>query len=136
MAHTYLEIKAQIHKLQEEAAKLRHVERAQVIAKIKVAIATFDLTPAELFANKRPSAKSTSVLKSKIGSTPSLTDAFENMVGREKSKPLKLSGKKPGQRSVAIKYRDGSNAWSGRGSKPKWLAAAIASGKKIEQFQV
>ena len=38
--------------------------------------------------------------------------------------------------TVAPKYRDGTNAWSGRGLRPKWLTAALASGKKIEDFAV
>ena len=38
-------------------------------------------------------------------------------------------------KKVAAKYRDKTgNSWSGRGLKPKWLQAAIASGKKIEEF--
>lgn len=39
---------------------------------------------------------------------------------------------------VAAKYRNGSTgeSWSGRGLQPKWLKAALASGKKIEDFSV
>ncbi len=38
---------------------------------------------------------------------------------------------------VAVKYRDKQgNAWTGRGLKPKWLTAAIAAGKKLEDFAV
>ena len=38
---------------------------------------------------------------------------------------------------VAAKYKDDrGNAWSGRGLKPKWLTAALAAGKKIEEFAV
>ena len=38
---------------------------------------------------------------------------------------------------VAAKYHDtAGNTWSGRGLKPKWLQAAIASGKKIEEFAI
>jgi len=33
------------------------------------------------------------------------------------------------------KYQDGAgNSWSGMGPKPKWLKAAIAGGKKLEDF--
>lgn len=47
-------------------------------------------------------------------------------------KPRTSAGK-----PVAAKYRDpAGNSWSGRGLKPKWLQAAIASGKKIEEFAV
>ena len=37
--------------------------------------------------------------------------------------------------TVRAKYADGKgNTWSGMGRRPKWLAAALAEGKKIEQF--
>jgi DNA-binding protein H-NS len=39
---------------------------------------------------------------------------------------------------VAAKYHDKvtGDSWSGRGLKPNWLKAALASGRKIEEFQV
>ena len=39
---------------------------------------------------------------------------------------------------VAAKYRDAAtgDAWSGRGLQPKWLKAALASGRKLEDFAV
>ena len=39
---------------------------------------------------------------------------------------------------VAAKYRDQStgDSWSGRGLKPKWLQAALASGKSLADFAV
>ena len=38
---------------------------------------------------------------------------------------------------VAAKYKDDQgNAWSGRGLKPKWLTAALAGGKKLEDFAI
>ncbi len=39
---------------------------------------------------------------------------------------------------VAIKYRNAAtgDTWSGRGLQPKWLKAALASGRKIEEFSV
>jgi DNA-binding protein H-NS len=41
--------------------------------------------------------------------------------------------------SVAPKYRNPENpaeTWAGRGLKPRWLAAAIKGGKKIEDFAI
>jgi DNA-binding protein H-NS len=39
--------------------------------------------------------------------------------------------------TVAAKYRDDAgNSWSGRGLQPKWLKAAIASGKSLADFAV
>ena len=37
---------------------------------------------------------------------------------------------------VAVKYRNKAtgDTWSGRGLQPKWLKAALAAGRKIEDF--
>ena len=45
--------------------------------------------------------------------------------------------KKPAAK-VAAKYRDpvSGQTWSGRGLKPKWLAAALAQGRSITDFVV
>jgi DNA-binding protein H-NS len=53
-------------------------------------------------------------------------------------------GAKPGssrgvQGAVAPKYRNPENpaeTWAGRGLKPRWLTAAIKSGKKAEDFLI
>ena len=40
---------------------------------------------------------------------------------------------------VAPKYRNSENpgeTWAGRGLKPRWLAAALKSGKKLEDFSI
>jgi DNA-binding protein H-NS len=39
---------------------------------------------------------------------------------------------------VPAKFRDPAtgNAWSGRGLQPKWLKAAVANGRKLEDFAV
>jgi len=43
-----------------------------------------------------------------------------------------------GTGKVAAKYRNASTgeSWSGRGLQPRWLKAALASGKKIGDFAV
>jgi DNA-binding protein H-NS len=41
--------------------------------------------------------------------------------------------------SVAPKYRNPENpaeTWAGRGLKPRWLAAAVKGGKKLEDFAI
>jgi DNA-binding protein H-NS len=50
-------------------------------------------------------------------------------------------GPAPGKRygAVAPKYRNSENpseTWAGRGLKPRWLAAALKAGHKIEEFQI
>ena len=44
----------------------------------------------------------------------------------------------PPARKVAAKYRDKASGqtWSGRGLQPRWLKAAIESGKKLSDFAV
>lgn len=39
---------------------------------------------------------------------------------------------------VPAKYRDAAtgDSWSGRGLQPKWLKAALAAGRKIDDFKV
>lgn len=39
---------------------------------------------------------------------------------------------------VAPKYRDAAtgNTWSGRGLQPKWVQAAVAAGKTLEDFKI
>lgn len=54
-------------------------------------------------------------------------------------------GGKPGKapsasagRKVAPKYRNPATneTWTGRGLQPKWVASALASGKKLEDFAI
>ena len=40
------------------------------------------------------------------------------------------------KQTVAIKYRDGENQWSGRGSQPRWLRTALEGGKSLQDFAV
>ncbi len=44
---------------------------------------------------------------------------------------------KPGAK-VAPKYRDKATGqtWSGRGLQPKWLKAALAGGRRIDEFKL
>src|SRR5258708_21675619 len=53
---------------------------------------------------------------------------------------LRVKGVRGGLRGpVAPKYRNPANpaeTWAGRGLKPRWLAAALKSGKKLEQFSI
>ncbi len=51
------------------------------------------------------------------------------------------SGKAPSAsagRKVAPKYRNTATGetWTGRGLQPKWIQAAVASGKKLESFLI
>lgn len=56
-----------------------------------------------------------------------------DLSGRAKGVP-----KAVGPSKVAPKYRNKATGetWSGRGLKPKWLAAAIKGGAKLEDFAI
>jgi DNA-binding protein H-NS len=51
--------------------------------------------------------------------------------------PAASRGPKTGGK-VAAKYRNAAtgDTWSGRGLQPKWLKAALASGKKLSDFTI
>jgi DNA-binding protein H-NS len=53
---------------------------------------------------------------------------------------LRVRGGRGGPRgSVAPKYRNPENpseTWAGRGLKPRWLAAALKSGKELQDFSI
>lgn len=53
---------------------------------------------------------------------------------------MRGKGVRGGRRgAVAPKYRNPENpaeTWAGRGLRPRWLAAALKSGKKLEEFSI
>jgi DNA-binding protein H-NS len=55
---------------------------------------------------------------------------------------LAVNGARAGRGSrgaIAPKYRNPENpaeTWAGRGLKPRWLAPALKSGKKLEDFSI
>ncbi len=62
---------------------------------------------------------------------------------REKSgmPAKKAAAKKSSQKGVKVepKYRnpaDATQTWAGRGMPPKWLAAELAKGRKLEDFAI
>ena len=57
------------------------------------------------------------------------------------AKPAKRAARKSSKAGskVAPKYRNPANpsqTWAARGKQPKWLAAEIAKGKKLEDFAI
>ncbi len=57
--------------------------------------------------------------------------------GKTAAKPASRAGRKLGK--VPPKYRNPANpkeTWTGRGKQPRWLAAAVAKGKKVEDFLI
>jgi len=111
---TYQELLEQKRALEQQTAALikqieeqQHAEKSGAIEKVKAIMAEYGLTIADLQDTGKRGRKSGTT-------TP------------------KAAGSK-----VAAKYKDDQgNSWSGRGLKPKWLTAALAAGKKIEDFAV
>ena len=87
----------------------------------KVAIAIFDF-------ERRKKAETLIELKALAQSKGfSLDELLDIGKGNKKKAP------------VAAKYADPANpdnTWSGRGRKPKWLAAALENGASIENFSI
>ena len=78
-----------------------------------------------------------------------IAELFGAKTAAKKAAPTKKAAKtakatkaakprKPGKK-VAPKYRNPANAkelWSGRGKQPRWLAAQVKKGKKVEEFLI
>lgn len=118
MAKTYLDVLNQIEVLKQEAERLHAAEVKDVIQRIKGAISIYGLTMSDLgFGGGR--AKK--VKAPKAATKRIASKAAKSTAGRK----------------VAPKYRDEQgNTWTGRGLKPRWLTAAIANGKKPEDFAI
>ena len=115
---TLAALNAQIASLQAQADALRKKEVAEVVAKIKGAIAHYGLTAADLGlatdARKNPKAPAAGV-------------------GKPASKRRKKGGPKSSARAVKFKDDQG-NTWGGMGKRPAWFKAALASGKTPEDL--
>ena len=112
MPKSYAQLMKQIDVLRDQAESAKRKEVAGVVKRIKEAIAVYGLTASDLGlagAGKGPRAKRGTALKA----------------GKTKG-PI---GK--------VKYRDDAgHAWSGKGPRPGWLKAALASGKTLEDLSV
>lgn len=79
------------------------------------------------------------VLSAKVRSERTALEASLQKLDRLGGRKAGGSGKRSvlAGKKVAPKYRgpDGET-WTGRGLKPRWLAAALKSGSKIEQFLI
>jgi DNA-binding protein H-NS len=115
---TLAALNAQIAALQAQADALRKKEVAEVVAKIKDAIAHYGLTAADL--GLTTSARKNAKLPAAGG-------------GRLGSKGRKKAGPKPPARTVKFKDDQG-NTWGGMGKRPSWFKAALASGKTPEEL--
>jgi len=115
---TLAALNAQIAALQTQADALRKKEVAEVVAKIKDAIAHYGLTAADL--GLATGARKNAKLPASGGDKPS-------------RKLRKKAGPKPLARTVKFKD-DKGNTWGGMGKRPARFKAALASGKTPEEL--
>ncbi|CAH0355177.1 H-NS family nucleoid-associated regulatory protein [Aquabacterium sp. CECT 9606] len=99
-------LEKQSAELDKQLQDARRAERAGVIAQVKSLMAEHGLTLADLGGGK---------------------------AGGTGKAPSASAGRK-----VAPKYRNTATGetWTGRGLQPKWVQAAVASGKKLEDFAI
>jgi DNA-binding protein H-NS len=78
------------------------------------------------------------ILRTKVADQRRSLEAELTKLSRFSTSQLRSKG--PGIRGpVAPKYRNPDNpseTWAGRGLKPRWLAAALKGGKKLEHFSI
>ena len=155
----YIQIQAQIEQLQKEAEAARKREIAETIANIKKAIQVFGLTAEDLgldtLIKGKRGRKPGKVAAKKAGAKGSKTEGAKRRGRPPKVATTAKAGRKPAKAKTAVKakkskapkdkrsvvapkYRDSVTGatWTGRGKQPKWLAAALASGKKIDDFKI
>ena len=95
---------AQKADLEKQIEETKTQERGDAIEKVRALMSEYGLTVADL-GGRKPARTATP--KTKTGGT-----------------------------KVAAKYRNASTgeSWSGRGLQPRWLKAALASGRKLADF--
>lgn len=108
MAKTYADIQKEIASLQRAAEVLRRKEIDGVVQRIKVAIASYGLTAADLGFGDESSARA----------------------------PRRRASAKAAKPAATAKYRDESGkTWTGHGRRPAWFLAALAAGKSPEDLR-
>lgn len=103
---TLQELIAQKEAIEREIEKTKQQGRAEAIEKIRSLMLEYGLSIADISA-RPPRTKSRSATAPKGSKIPA-------------------------------KYRDASTGetWSGRGLQPRWLKAALAAGRRLEDFAV
>jgi DNA-binding protein H-NS len=64
---------------------------------------------------------------------------LDELIAIGRNKPGRKSGSTGTRKPVEPRYRNPANpeqTWTGRGKKPRWLAAEIDNGKQLESFLI
>jgi DNA-binding protein H-NS len=118
---TLKEIDQQIAQLQEQAAKIRQTEKADVIGRMQEAIGYYGITAADLgFGLVRQGKKGP---KSSAAKPTGLSK-------------LVVAAKQPRAGAGRVKWKDDAgHSWTGFGPKPRWFAEALAAGKTVDELK-
>jgi DNA-binding protein H-NS len=129
---------AQKAALDKKIAEMQQAHRSDAINKVKAMMAEYGLTAADLGVGGTGPAnpfegggrRGSNGPRSASNARPE-SSGDGNTKGGQRRKPSANAGKK-----VAPKYRNPAtgDTWSGRGLKPKWLVAALDSGRSLSEF--
>lgn len=137
MPKTVDQIRQQIAKLQQQEQAILAKEIDGVVAKIKTAVKHYGITPEQIFGSDSvPSAKAPSAAKTTKPKTVRAAAPMKAESAEDGAAPSKHASVPKGTKLVAKYSDDAGNSWTGRGSQPRWLRAAIEAGKKIEDFLI
>ena len=112
----------------ELGALIKNAKKQQTIVAKRPAI-----TKVRAQLTKLAKAQGYSVEELFGGAAPAARGRAASKVTKAPAKAVRKLGK------VAPKYRNPANpkeTWTGRGKQPRWLAAQVAEGKKVEDFLI
>lgn len=129
MPKSLARIEKEIESLERKAEALRKKEAAGVIARIKEAIAHYNLSAQDLGFAPEPTARRG---VSARGSRRLRRDAREQVSNGAIPHAAATRRRPSGQ----VLFRDDAgNTWSGRGRRPEWLKAALQSGRTLDELR-
>ncbi|NLD54070.1 MAG: H-NS histone family protein [Burkholderiaceae bacterium] len=130
MPKSLAKIEQQIKALEREAAQLRKKEAAGVVARIKEAIAYYDLSAQDLGLGSEPPGRRGAAAR---GSRRVRSEPRVRLANGSAQHDASAARRRHGSRAM---YRDEhGNTWSGRGRRPGWLKDALASGKTLDDLK-
>jgi DNA-binding protein H-NS len=112
MAKSLAQLKKQIAALERQADAIKQKETKEVIARIREAIAFYELSAEQLgFQGAGKTGRTSGAVRS----------ARKSPAGRKSASK--------------VKFRDAAgNTWSGHGRRPRWFLDALASGKTAQDL--
>lgn len=128
MPKSLARIEKEIEALEREADALRKKEAAGVIARIKEAIAHYQLSAQDLGLAGEPRGRRGTARGSRRV-RPEGRQLSNGALAKATATPRRRAG-------GHVQYKDDAgNTWSGRGRRPEWLKAALQSGKTLDDLR-